>query len=89
SWETFKVSITNSTPNGVVSLEMAKGSVLNEEMRKTAQDSVNAMDMEAPLWHRRLSLINEKGLNCLAKNDMLRGLKNAKLEKCSHYMAAK
>ncbi|RDX71400.1 hypothetical protein CR513_49265, partial [Mucuna pruriens] len=37
SWETFKVSITNSTPNGVVSLQMVKGSVLNEEMRRKAQ----------------------------------------------------
>ncbi|RDX98624.1 hypothetical protein CR513_18431, partial [Mucuna pruriens] len=52
-----------------------------------AKDSVNAMDMEAPLWHRRLSHINEKWLNCLAKKDMLPGLKNAKLEKSSHCMA--
>ncbi|RDX72306.1 F-box protein CPR30, partial [Mucuna pruriens] len=37
SWETFKVSITNSTPNGVVSLQMVKGSVLNKEMRRKAQ----------------------------------------------------
>lgn len=37
SWETFRVSITSSAPNGVVSLEMAKGSVLNEEMRRKVQ----------------------------------------------------
>ncbi|RDX73802.1 hypothetical protein CR513_46533, partial [Mucuna pruriens] len=36
SWETFKVSITNSAPNGVVSLQMVKRSVLNEEMRRKA-----------------------------------------------------
>ncbi|RDX91760.1 hypothetical protein CR513_26204, partial [Mucuna pruriens] len=53
------------------------------------KDSVNAMDMEASLWHRRLSHISEKGLNCLAKKDMLLGLKNAELEKCSHCMAGK
>ncbi|RDY06573.1 hypothetical protein CR513_09420, partial [Mucuna pruriens] len=47
------------------------------------------MDMEASLWHRRLSHISEKGLICLAKKDMLPGLKNAKLEKCSHCMAGK
>ncbi|RDY10825.1 hypothetical protein CR513_04600, partial [Mucuna pruriens] len=29
SWETFKVSIKNSISNGVVSLQMVKGSVLN------------------------------------------------------------
>ncbi|RDY03729.1 hypothetical protein CR513_12653, partial [Mucuna pruriens] len=42
------------------------------------------MDMEASLWHRRLSHISEK-----AKKDMLLGLKNAELEKCSHCMAGK
>ncbi|RDX96355.1 hypothetical protein CR513_20986, partial [Mucuna pruriens] len=39
SWETFKVSITNSTPNGVVSLQMVNGSILNKEMRRKAQGS--------------------------------------------------
>nr|KYP34066.1 Retrovirus-related Pol polyprotein from transposon TNT 1-94 [Cajanus cajan] len=47
------------------------------------------MDMEAYLWHRRLSHISEKGLNCLAKKDVLQGLKSEKLEKCSHCMAGK
>ncbi|RDX60189.1 hypothetical protein CR513_61692, partial [Mucuna pruriens] len=37
SWETFKVFITNSAPNNVVSLQMVKGSVLNKEMRRKAQ----------------------------------------------------
>ncbi|RDX75146.1 hypothetical protein CR513_45011, partial [Mucuna pruriens] len=36
SSKTFKVSITNSTPNDVVSLQMVNGSVLNEEMRRKA-----------------------------------------------------
>ncbi|KAF2305897.1 hypothetical protein GH714_008746 [Hevea brasiliensis] len=39
SWETFRVSLTNSAPNGVVSLEAAEGGVLNEEMRKMSQAS--------------------------------------------------
>ena len=38
---------------------------------------------------RRLGHISEKGLNCLAKKDVLMGLRNAELEKCSHYMAGK
>ncbi|RDX81974.1 hypothetical protein CR513_37297, partial [Mucuna pruriens] len=37
----------------------------------------NAMDIEASLWHRRLSHISEKGMNRLDKKDMLPGLKNA------------
>ncbi|RDY02754.1 hypothetical protein CR513_13742, partial [Mucuna pruriens] len=39
--------------------------------------------------HRRLSHINEKWLNYLAKKDMFPGLKNEKLDKCSHCMAGK
>ena len=54
-----------------------------------AKDSVNAMYMEASLWHRRLGHISEKGLNCLAKKDVLVGLRNVELEKCSHCMAGK
>jgi len=50
---------------------------------------MDAMDMEASLWHQRLSHISEKGLNCLAKKDMLPGLKNVDLEKCSHCMVGK
>ena len=53
------------------------------------RDSVNAIDMEASLWHRRLRHISEKGLNVLAKKDVLPGLNNVDLEKCSHYMAGK
>jgi len=45
--------------------------------------------MEAFLWHRKLSHISEKGLNCLAKKDMLPRLKNVDLEKCSHCMVGK
>ena len=50
---------------------------------------MNAMDMKASLWHRRLIHISEKRLNCLAKKNMLPGLKNADLEKCSHCMIGK
>ncbi|RDX88387.1 hypothetical protein CR513_30024, partial [Mucuna pruriens] len=203
SWETFKVSITNSTLNGVVSLQMVKGSVLNEEIRRKAQGSLSQSKGEVRkrkekrvevnpspdtrMWSvttitkqgicrsienkgkkgkskekdddyvtiaigddlvilqdfesiidsgatlhitsrkefftsyiasdfgvlkmdndgvtkvisvsdvclqtntrmQLLSHISEKGLNCLAKNDMLSGLKNAELEKCSHCMVSK
>ncbi|RDX96043.1 hypothetical protein CR513_21349, partial [Mucuna pruriens] len=37
SWKTFKVFIINSAPNEVVSLQMVKDSVLNEEMRRKTQ----------------------------------------------------
>jgi len=44
-----------------------------------AKDSVNAMYIEASLWHKRLGHISEKELNRLAKKDMLMGLRNAEL----------
>ncbi|RDX79127.1 hypothetical protein CR513_40483, partial [Mucuna pruriens] len=56
---------------------------------KLTKDSANAMDMETSLWHQSLSHITKKGLNCLAKKDMLPGLKNIELEKCSHCMVGK
>lgn len=37
SWETLKISLTNSAPNGVVTMELVKSGVLNEEMRRRSQ----------------------------------------------------
>ena len=37
SWETFRVSMISAAPNGIVPLQMAKTSALNEEMRRKAQ----------------------------------------------------
>ncbi|RDX69418.1 hypothetical protein CR513_51470, partial [Mucuna pruriens] len=54
-----------------------------------AKENVNAIDIEASLWHRRLTHISKKWLNCLAKKYILPGLKNAELEKRSHCMAGK
>ncbi|RDY10892.1 hypothetical protein CR513_04511, partial [Mucuna pruriens] len=73
--------------------KLTKGNLVVAREEKISKDknfvSVNVMDMEAPLWHRRLSHISEKGLNCLAKKDMLPGSKNAKLEKRYNCMAGK
>ena len=71
---------------------MARGEKLSKlywTKALVAKDHVNAVHMEASLWHRRLSHISEKWLNVLAKKDVLPGLKNADLEKCSHCMAGK
>ncbi|GAB2266247.1 hypothetical protein Dimus_037876 [Dionaea muscipula] len=37
SWETFKMSLSNSALEGIISMELAKTSVLNEELRKRSQ----------------------------------------------------
>jgi len=34
TWEILKTSLSNSTPDGIISMDLAKSSVLNEEMRK-------------------------------------------------------
>ena len=39
SWETFRVSMISVALNGVVLLQMAKTSALNEEMRRKVQDT--------------------------------------------------
>lgn len=41
------------------------------------------------LWHRRLSHISEKGLNCLIRNNAISGVSTAKLDKCDHCIARK
>ncbi|CAL1397307.1 unnamed protein product [Linum trigynum] len=37
SWETLKISLTNSAKDGVINMEIVKSGVLNEEMRKRSQ----------------------------------------------------
>ena len=39
SWETFRTSLSNSALDGVISIDSAKSSVLNEEMRRKTQGS--------------------------------------------------
>ena len=38
-WETFRMSLSNSTPHSEITMEIAKSSVLNEEMRRKSQRS--------------------------------------------------
>ncbi|KAG6431267.1 hypothetical protein SASPL_109345 [Salvia splendens] len=39
SWETLRISLINSAPSGIVTLEIAKNGVLNEEVRRRSQGS--------------------------------------------------
>ena len=52
---------------------------------------VNAAESNnmSELWHKRLSHISEKGLDCLAKKSLLPGLKDAKLDMCNHCVVGK
>ncbi|KAH7575663.1 hypothetical protein JRO89_XS02G0185800 [Xanthoceras sorbifolium] len=37
SWETLKISITNTASNGAVNMELVKNEILNEEIRRRSQ----------------------------------------------------
>ena len=39
TWETFRTSLSNSAPDGVMSMDLAKSGILNEEMRRRSQTS--------------------------------------------------
>ncbi|CAH9096206.1 unnamed protein product [Cuscuta epithymum] len=45
SRETFRTSLSNSAPDGIITMELAKGSVLNEEMRRKSQGSSSHSDV--------------------------------------------
>ncbi|GKB51652.1 hypothetical protein Tco_0902405, partial [Tanacetum coccineum] len=45
TWETFRTSLSNSAPDGVITMELAKGSILNEEMRRKSQGSSSHSDV--------------------------------------------
>ncbi|CAH1420004.1 unnamed protein product [Lactuca virosa] len=45
SWEIFRTSLSNSAPDGIITMEFAKGGVLNEEMRRKSQGSSSHSDV--------------------------------------------
>lgn len=45
SWETFRTSLSNSAPDGIITMELAKASILNEEMRRKSQASSSQSDV--------------------------------------------
>ena len=45
SWETLRVSLTNSVTDGKVTMEYAKSGVLNEEVRRKSQDTSSHSDV--------------------------------------------
>ena len=88
---TFGSSQWKLTKGNLVVARGKKTSSLYVMKSTISKGSVNAVESKeaSELWHRRLGHISEKGLNCLAKKDVLSGLKNAELERCSHCMAGK
>ncbi|GJU39676.1 putative RNA-directed DNA polymerase [Tanacetum coccineum] len=45
TWETFRTSLSDSVPDGVITMELAKGGILNEEARRKSQGSSSQSDV--------------------------------------------
>ena len=46
-------------------------------------------DSSSELWHKRLGHMSEKGLAILTKKNMLSGVSDVHLKRCSHCLAGK
>jgi hypothetical protein len=53
TWETFKVTVCNSAPNGVVAWNLVKTKVLNEESRKIADKDISSSHSEVLVTQSR------------------------------------
>ena len=82
-WKLSRGSMVVARGNKCSNLYVMHGSI--------SVDSVNLVesDSSSELWHRRLSHMSEKGIDCLAKKNLLSGVKVAKLKRCVHCLAGK
>ena len=58
SWETFRTSLSNSAPDGLITMDLVKNCVLNEEMRRKLQVSSSQSDV---LVTERMGRSNSRG----------------------------
>ncbi|GJY76876.1 putative RNA-directed DNA polymerase [Tanacetum coccineum] len=89
----------NSSGNGLWkvtlgSLIVARGkreSKLYMTHPKISKSIVNAVDNDdmTELWHKRLGHMSEKGMSILSKKNVLSGVHDINLKKCSHCLAGK
>jgi transposase InsO family protein len=79
------------TRGAMVVTRAHKFSTLYMLQAKLSKGIINAMDDESSteLWHKRLAHVSEKGLEILAKKNLLSGMKSAPLKKCTHCLAGK
>lgn len=45
SWETFRMSFSNFAPNGVLSMDLIKSNIFNEEMRRRSEGSPSQLEV--------------------------------------------
>ena len=59
SWETFRTSLSNYASDGVISMNSAKNSALNEEMRRKTQSSSSSdVLITGPRGERKLVVLS-------------------------------
>ncbi|KAK8527579.1 hypothetical protein V6N12_054785 [Hibiscus sabdariffa] len=88
---TFSDGQWKLTKGSLVVARGKKSSNLYLMKASTSRDTVNMTvnDSSTELWHKHLSHMSEKGLNCLAKKNQLSRLKNATLKNCAYCLAGK
>ena len=62
---------------------MTQGSIFGESINLVESETLSG------LWHKRLSHMSERGITCLAKKNLLAGVKQAKVKRCVHCLAGK
>jgi transposase InsO family protein len=82
-WKLIKGSLVVAKGNKTCSLYTMKG--------KISKEFVNALDDDSSteLWHKRLGHMSEKGMQLLAKKELLPGMKGTPLKTCVHCLAGK
>jgi hypothetical protein len=71
TWETFKVTVCNSAPNGVVTWNLVKTRVLNEQSKKNADKDGSSSQSEVLVtqsWGRSKSTGPGKGERSRSKS---------------------
>ena len=74
-WKLTKGLLISARGRKHSNLYMTQGSILG--------DSINLVESEtsSELWHKRLSLMSERGITCLAKKNLVAGMKQKKVKK--------
>ncbi|GKA66722.1 putative RNA-directed DNA polymerase [Tanacetum coccineum] len=79
----------NSSGNGLWKVTL--GSLIVARGKRESKSIVNAIDNDdmTELWHKRLGHMSEKGMSILSKKNVLSGVHDINLKKCSHCLAGK
>lgn len=82
-WKLTKSSLVVARENKYSNLYMMHASIPNGVVNVAENES------SIELWHRRLSHVSEKGLNCLARKKLLPGTTSGMLKRCVHCLPGK